>query len=385
VTLLDRHIARQFITNTLLLLFILFAFIIAVDVSVKFDEYTRAARLALTSPQGPPGWGRTMVFALGLVLDFWWPQLIQLAVHLLGLVMIAGAGFTLAQMVKYRELVAMLAGGISLRRAAAPILAAAALFSLGQLAVQEYVLPRIAPLLTRTAQQAGHRTLGVERLKLTADAQGRVFHAAAFDADKGILTGLSVIERDPSGVGVREISADRAVWNGKSWTLEQGFVRPFADASALPQRLDRLETNLDPMSLRLRRFAEYRHTLSYAQAGEMLRAADRTTAAESARGSPLVLSRAQADEIRRIQLGRFGTVLCNLLGLVIALPVFLRREPVPMMLPSIKAAPIAMIVLLGGFLGTSLPVPALPAALSVFLPALVMLPLAIASATSLKT
>jgi lipopolysaccharide export system permease protein len=381
MTLLDRHIARQFITNTLLLLFILFAFVIAVDVSVKFDEYTRAARNALTSPQGPPSWGRTMVFALGLVLDFWWPQLIQLTVHLLGLVMIAGAGFTLAQMVKHRELVAMLAGGISLRRAAAPILSAAALFSLGQLAVQEYVLPRIAPLLTRTAQQAGSRTLGVERLKLTADAQGRVFHAAAFDADKGILTGLSVIERDTSGVGVREISADRAVWNGTSWSLDKGFVRPFADASALPQRLDRLETNLDPMALRLRRFAEYRHTLSFAQAGEMLHAASRT----SDRASALVLSRAQADEIRRIQLGRFGTVLCNLLGLLIALPVFLRREPVPMMLPSIKAAPIAMIVLLGGFLGTSLPVPALPAALSVLLPALAMLPLAIASVTSLKT
>ena len=372
MTLLDRTIARQFLGNTLLLLVILFTFIVAVDVSVKFDEYTKAATQALTSDQGPPGWGRTLIFAMGLVLDFWWPQLIQLGVHLLGMVMIAGAGFTLTQMVRHRELVAMLAGGLSLRRAARPILFCAAALSLGQLAVQEYVLPRIAPLLTRTPQQAGHRTMGADRLKLTSDAQGRVFHAAAFDADKGVLTGLYVIERDAQGVGTREISADRAVWSQGAWVLHRGFARPFADAGTLPQSLDRLETNLDPMTLRLRRFAEYRGTLSFSQASEMLR-----------RGPDA--GGAHADEIERIRLGRFGTVLCNLLGLIIVLPLFLRREPIPMMLPAVKAAPLAMLVLLGGFLGTSLAVPALPAALSVFLPALALLPLAIASGTSLKT
>ena len=68
MTLLDRSIARQFLGNTLLLLVILFTFIVAVDVSVKFDEYTKAATQALTSDQGPPGWGRTLIFAMGLVM-----------------------------------------------------------------------------------------------------------------------------------------------------------------------------------------------------------------------------------------------------------------------------------------------------------------------------
>lgn len=372
MNLLDRYIARQFLGNTLILLFILFTFIVAVDVSVKFDEYTKAATTALTSDQGPPGWGRTMIFALGLVLDFWWPQLIQLGVHLLGLVMIAGAGFTLTQMVRHRELVAMLAGGISLRRAARPILFCAATLSLGQLAAQEYVLPRIAPLLTRTPQEAGQRTMGADRLNLTPDAQGRIFHASVFDADRGILTGVYIIERDAQGVGIRVISADRATWSGDAWSLVRGFARPFADTGTLPQPIDAIKTNLDPMTLRLRRFAEYRNTLSFSQATEMLR-----------RGPEA--GGVHADEIERIRLGRFGTVLCNLLGLVIVLPLFLRREPAPMLIAAIKAAPLAMIVLLGGFLGASYPVPALPAALSVFLPALALLPLAIASATSLKT
>ncbi len=372
MTLLDRYIARQFLGNTLLLLVILFTFVVAVDVSVKFDEYTKAATQALTSDQGPPGWGRTLIFALGLVLDFWWPQLIQLGVHLLGMVMIAGAGFTLTQMVRHRELVAMLASGLSLRRAARPILFCAVMLSLGQLAIQEYVLPRIAPLLTRTPQEAGQRTMGTNRLNLTSDAKGRVFHATTFDADRGVLTGLHVIERDAQGVGIREISADRATWSGGAWVLQRGFARPFADAGTLPESIDRLESNLDPMTLRLRRFSEYRATLSFSQASEMLR-----------RGTDV--GGAHSDEIERIRLGRFGTMLCNMLGLIIVLPLFLRREPIPMMLSAIKAAPLAMLVLLGGLLGTSLPVPALPAALSVFLPALALLPLAIASGTSLKT
>ena len=90
-------------------------------------------------------------------------------------------------------------------------------------------------------------------------------------------------------------------------------------------------------------------------------------------------------ELERIRMGRFGVVGCNLLGLIMCLPLFLRREPVPMMLPAIKATPVAMVALLGGVLGTSLAIPALPPELSVFLPTLALLPLAIASATSIKT
>lgn len=374
---LDRAIARHYIVNTALLLAILFLFIVAVDVSINFDEYTRAASDSLRASRDlpPPTWFKTMVFASGLVLDLWWPRLIQLGVYILGMVSIAGAGFTLTQMVRHRELVAMLASGISLWRAARPILVCAGALALVQLGVQEFVLPRIAPLLTRDAQQAGRRTLGASRLRLTPDAEGRVFHAASFDADAGVLTDLCVIERDAAGQASRSITADRAVWSNGAWVLEKGFARSFVDQGGLPAPVARIQTNLDPMTLKIRRFAGFRNSLSFSQVTEMLR-------------RPELLadpSRARIDELERIRFGRFGVVACNLLGLIMCLPLFLRREPIPMMLPAVKAAPIAMLALLGGVLGVSLAVPALPPELSVFLPSLALLPLAIASATSIKS
>lgn len=377
IGVLDRYIARQFLINTAILLTILFTFVVAIDVSVNFDEYTRAASLNLraTPDAAPPPWAKTMVFSAGLVLDLWWPRLIQLGVYMLGMVAIAGAGFTLAQMVRHRELVAMLAGGMSLRRAARPILVCTSVLCLGQLAVQEFILPRVAPLLTRDVKQAGQRTLGAARLKLTADASGRVFHASSFDADQGVLTDLYIIERDAEGRGLRTISADKAVWTGGAWVLERGFARPFAETGGVPVPIARVETNLDPMTLRIRRFAGYRNSLSYRQASEMIDRRDLLSDPSSAR----------VDELERIRLGRFGIVACNILGMLMALPLFLRREPIPMLLPAIKAAPIAMVALLGGVLGTTLSIPALPPGLSVFLPALALLPLAIAATTSVKS
>ena len=100
-----------------------------------------------------------LVRVVELAADLWWPRLLQLFVFLLGMVLMGAMGFTLSQVVRHRELVAMLASGISLRRAARPILLVAALMTLVQVLDQELVLPRIAPLLTRDHGDAGKHEL----------------------------------------------------------------------------------------------------------------------------------------------------------------------------------------------------------------------------------
>ena len=88
---------------------------------------------------------------------------------LLGVVLIGGMGFTCAQLVRHRELVAVLASGVSLRRIARPILIVAIMLIGLQALNQELVLPRIAPLLTRDHGEAGKRGLGADRVKLVGD------------------------------------------------------------------------------------------------------------------------------------------------------------------------------------------------------------------------
>ncbi|MEK6702122.1 MAG: LptF/LptG family permease [Planctomycetota bacterium] len=376
MTTLDRHIARQYLTNVAALVVILFSFVIAIDVSLNFDEFVKIAREhgRLHGDPGDPSFVRTTVVAAGLVLDLWWPRLIQLLNALLGLVMVGGMGFTFAQMVRHRELVAMLAGGISLWRAARPVCFCAVALCVAQLANQEYIIPRIAPLLTRQLQQAGQRTLGAAELHPTTDSSGRIFFAQSFDADLGVLKGLQVIERDAAGHGTRIITAISARWNESEWVLDQGRIKDFG-VSATPEPLAALKTNLDPTALKLRRFASYRTSLSFAQTTEML-----------ARREPgRVDTKGHDEELERIRLGRFGAVACNLLALAVCIPFFLRREPVGMVVPALKSAPLAVVALMGGVIGASAAIPALPPALSVFVPAIVLLPIAIASVTSVRS
>lgn len=372
---LDRHIARQYLTNVGALVVILFSFVIAIDVSLNFDEFVKLAREhgKLQHDASDPSFVRTTVVAAGLVFDLWWPRLIQLLNALLGLVMVGGMGFTFAQMVRHRELVAMLAGGISLWRAARPVCVCALVLCVAQLANQEYIIPRIAPLLTRQLQQAGQRTLGAAELHPTTDSAGRVFFAQSFDADLGVLRGLQVIERDAAGHGTRIITALSARWKDSEWILDQGRIKAFG-VSATPEPLAALKTNLDPTALRLRRFASYRTSLSFAQATDMLA---RQESGEGTRG--------RDEELERIRLGRFGAIACNLLALAVCIPFFLRREPVGMVVPALKSAPLAVAALMGGVIGASAAIPALPPALSVFVPAIVLLPIAIASVTSVRS
>lgn len=377
MTILDRTIARTYLVNAAVLAILLFSLVIAVDVALNFDEFvSRGTEIAKMGGEQSPGAIRRGVIAVSLVFDLWGPRLVQLLNPLAGLIMVAAMGFTYVQMVRNRELVAMIAGGISLWRAARPVLVCSVILAGAQLANQELLLPLVAPLLPRDARQAGMRTLGSASLSPTVDAAGRVFMARRFDADAGAIEGLYVLERDENKAAARSILADRAQWIGTGWKLENGTATGFGGADSLgTSRVDRIETNLDPLTLKIRRFASFKSSLSFQQATAML-------------NNPKLLDNptvAQIDELERIRFGRFGVIACNLLAVVICLPFFLQREPKVMLVPTLKAAPLAMTALVGGTLGAAAAVPAVPPELSVFIPAMVCLPLAIAAITSVKT
>jgi hypothetical protein len=86
-----------------------------------------------------------------------------------------------------------------------------------------------------------------------------------------------------------------------------------------------------------------------------------------------------------VQFGRISVMLSNFLALVVTLPFFLRREPVNMLAQSLKCAPLSVIALVGGVLGATAALPGVPAAIGVFVPVMVLVPLAIASVSSVRT
>ncbi|MBL4591325.1 MAG: LptF/LptG family permease, partial [Phycisphaerales bacterium] len=200
MTILDRYIARQFLTNIVALFLILFCFIVVIDASLNLDEFYRlASRIGTPDGDDPPGMVRKILMTIVLIADYWWPKLVQLFSFLLGMTMVGAMGFTFSQMTRNREFVAMMAAGVSLRRVLRPVLVVALLFTGLQVLNQEILLPRIAPLLVRDHQDAGDHKLGSSPVPLVLDGSGRLFRAASFDADTDTILGVYILERNTSG------------------------------------------------------------------------------------------------------------------------------------------------------------------------------------------
>ncbi|MFI4917416.1 MAG: LptF/LptG family permease [Phycisphaerales bacterium JB060] len=364
--LLDRTIARQYFLNVVLLLLILGSFIVVVDASLNLHRYVRYAgeHDSFIAKAGA---------TVSIIWNLWWPRLIQLFNFTLGFVLVAALGFTTAQLVARRELVAILASGISLWRATAPVFVVALGFVLLGVANQELIVPRIVGILLADDPRVtqGDAKIGVTNLPTTPDASGRLFFASVFDPDAGMMEGVKVWERNEVGVPTRLISAQSATWDGSAWVLEGGVAQPVG-VSGAPEAVDRIETEMDPSALAVRRFAGLGQHLSFATLGRMLRQDKSLT--------PDLRRRLQRD-----RWGRVGSWVAMGLSLVIALPFFVTREPRNMAVQAAKCAPIVLAALVLSALGVSAPIAGMPGWLSVFLPAMLLAPAAAAAATSVQT
>jgi lipopolysaccharide export LptBFGC system permease protein LptF len=376
---LDRYVAKQYLVNVVALLLLLNVFVVVTSVSLNFDDFLESAR-ASQQPGAPSSSLRDALAALLLVLDIWAPRLVHLYVFLNGFVLVGAMGFTFAQLVRHRELVAMMAGGVPLQRAARGVFIVAASLLGVQVLVQELAVPHLAPLLTRSDRDAGKRDFAAFGLSLVPDGQRRLLMARTFDPSTSTIEGLYVLQRDAGGRAVSRLTAERATWNPAtaSWKLTQGEQRqlraaPGAGGRAVVQPVAELAGTLDPDALLSHRYRTLSQTMS---SPALLYAASLPGVQQDLK-----------DQVLRVFWGRISGVVSTALSLVISLPFFLTREPRNMVTQALKAAPVALGCLVGGVLGSAAPIPTdlLPIAVGAFLPALLMLPVAIAQGTSIKT
>lgn len=373
MSLLDRYIARQFITNVVVLFVILFCFVVTVDVSINLDRFNKVATRLSATGGNEPDTLRHVVVTILVILDLWWPRLLQLFNFLLGLVMVGAMGFTCTQILRNREFLAMVSAGQSLHRVLRPVLIAAVALTTVQAVNQELFVPRIAPLLPRQHGDAGRRDLDASHVPLMADGDNRLFYAEAFDPSEGELRGVFIIETDDEGRATAAVRAERALWDGEAWNLENATVE--SRRLNEPPRAGhpgRFVTGISPTRLRMQQYKGYREALSFRQIGMLLARED-------------MLDDDARAEYHRLRWGRFSIMLSNLLCLVIAAPFFVTRLLTGILSRTITCAAISVTALMGGVLGASAAIPGIPPVLGVFLPPLVLLPIAIAAFGAIKT
>ncbi len=368
MTLLDRYIIRLYAANIAALLAVVFAFVLTVDIALNLDRFWK--RAAEVTPADASTF--RMVLATGfLVWDLWWPRFLQLFNFLNGLVLVGAMAFTLRHLVSHRELVTVLTGGWSVYRVARPILVVALVMFAFQAVNQEFIVPRIAADIIRDHGSAGKRSLESTALPMTRDSFGRLFHARAFSpegSNQGTLEGLFVIERDQDGAATLRITANAARWRDGGWDLSGGRASPVAGGPPVPIR--RIETDLDPLALRIERYKGFRSNLSWRQIGQLLERMKGDDAPER--------SKRNRERLERLRWSRFAGFSANFLTLCISMTFFLRKDPTELAGNALKCAPVTLAALVGGAIGSTAAIRGLPPQLSVFIPTMILLPIAIA-------
>lgn len=372
--LIDRYILARFLVNFVMLLTLLFIFAVAVDVILHLDDFVDAAREAAGDHAGGIHVFGSLV---RLVFDFQTPHIFQFYAYLHGLVAIGAMGFTLAQMVRYRELVAIMASGVSLKRLAMPFVIAAFGLNVLQLLNQELLLPRVAPLLLRDKNSIGRHELDSFPVRFTPDRFGALLQAPDYDPQTQVLKSPTILVRDERGRTTRRITASAAAWDAasSSWRFTNGWC-VFRDdapgAEAAPIRREAIEsyqTDLTPQVLMVRRYNEFASMLSLSQISEMLSTPSFT----------------QRNSLMRFRYARFSSVLVNLLVLAMALPTFLLREPANLLRQSVICACLAIPAIVGSAIGMMVDMPGIPPAVGVFLPAITLVFMSAVPWTSFKT
>lgn len=371
--ILDRYIIRQFLLNFLILFVVLVGLYVLLDLIINFDEFIQVGQHATG------GVLHRMIYTARVMFDYYWPQSLLLYIYMAGLLPVAAAGFTLANLVRSRELVAMLASGMSMYRIATPILVMG--FAANMLLVidREVVVPELAFKISRPISmlKSNEKTTG-PRIRFLPDGQGDLFTARRFDLRTHAMTDVTILRREKIGDrtwgrAYERISAAGAHWDPEhhGWKLTDATgvrrdIKPGQthDVTEFAQQsfpVAFLPSDLDPISIMLRERNRFGQLLSLSQLSELIDRATQTRAVDLA-------------ELLRIRHSRFSLIVINMLILCIALPYFLQRAPRPLLLPSVQAAAVTLGAWAGGILMLQMAPSFLPPAAIAWLPVAMYLP-----------
>ena len=378
---LDRYIIVRFLVSFVILFSLLFLFAVAIDLILNLDRFVEVSRRQV----GDEASWLTMAWnTCRLMLDFQTPRLFQFYAYLHGLVGIGAMGFTLVQMYRYKELVAIMAAGISLHRVAVPFLLAVFSLSLLQLLNQEFMLPRVAPLLLRDHRHIGRESIEEFAIAFTADGRGNLFQAGGFRPREQTLHNLTIIERNADGITTRRIQAPQATWVPPAeigsvghWSFVEGEAMTppatLGDTVIAPRvPIEMYETDLGPEALTAQRYGQYMAMLSLRQIGGML-------------DTPGFSDEKTVRALMRHRYARFAGVLLNVLVMWLTLPSFLLREPGNILKNCMASALVSIPAVMGSTLLMMVDLSGIGPALGVFLPVILLGPIALARWTFLKS
>ncbi|MFQ5807533.1 MAG: LptF/LptG family permease [Phycisphaerae bacterium] len=364
MSIVDRYVARTFLSGYVILMLVGIGLYILTDLLVNIDEFTEDDSLPVLE-------------VLRLMADYYLCNLPLYYSQLGGPLMAIAAGFTLGMMLRNNELTALIVAGMPLQRLAVPVAVCSVLLVAVWMANRELLLPKLAHKIARKHDDViVQRTTGVHCAR---DDNNAILHAASFFPRESRLESLFIIEPDAEDRPRHLIQADAATYNveRRIWELARGtrvtLYDPLEDRGLgppiQPEYVDEYPFTLTPEELVLRRNSQWADLLSLTQLNTLLQSRN-------------LASRPTIDMSRHIRLTQ---PLLQWVLLLLALPFFLTREPCNVMAAGGRALLLAGAFFLVAFVAHSIVKEEAYAALIAWIPILIFGPLAAVQLANVKT
>jgi lipopolysaccharide export system permease protein len=314
--ILDKYVAKNFLVGYAIAFCVLLGLRIVIDLFVNLDEFTEHINLG----------------AVSVIINIFTYYGLQSTLYFrdfAGMITVVAAAFSLGKMVRYNELIAMMASGVSLKRIIAPIVILAILLT-GLLVIdQELLIPSLSNKLVR-GQDARP---GAESYTVwfVSDANGSLICSRKFDVKSSTLQEPIIITRQkepdslvwtPTGW----IEADKATYDfqRRCWLLARGIFTPIPNLGprqpdagnrntpTARMSLPAYYTDITPQDIPVRRRAEHKTLLSSRQLSQL--------AAEGTKLKDLAFLLSQKHF-------RITDPLMNIIMLLVCLPVLVCRDP----------------------------------------------------------
>ena len=373
--ILDRYVAKNFLTGYGIAFCVLVGLRIIIDLFVNLDEFTEHANLE----------------TIAIIKNIFTFYLLNCTLYFrdfAGMITVVAAAFSFGKMVRYNELVAVMASGVSLKRIIFPIVFLALLLT-GVLVIdQELIIPPLADKLVRSQGDIpGQESY---KVRFISDGNGSLICSLKFDVETSTLYNPTILLRRLIKTGIWEVTgridAKKATYNDKTgrWDL----YTQSAETGGLVHHglLTEKGSGKSP-----RPIASYASTLT---------AKDIPVMCESERLTLLSLWQLKALEAQKIQIRGTAQLssqkhfhvtdpIINLVMLMISLPILVCRDP-----KSMKSAVMISFSLTGAcfiltfickILATEIVFDRVMPELWAWLPVFIFLPIAFIELDSMKT
>jgi len=315
--ILDRYVAKNFLIGYAIAFSVLIGLRIIIDLFVNLDEFTEHADLGTLAVI------KNILIFYGLNSTLYFRDFA-------GMITVVAAAFSLGKMVRSRELVVVMASGVSLKRVIAPIVLLAVLLTVVLVVDQEFIIPPLSDKLVRSEDALpGEESYDVWFI---SDGYGSLILSQRFDVKTSTLHNPTILlRRKTAKPGIWEpigrIDAEMAVnYNPKTgkWQLINGqftevpkrgegrLGSPEKDSQKGPQPIASYASDITPKDIPVRRKSEHKTLLSSRQLASL------------AKQGTKIKDMAQLYSQKHF---RITEPIINFVMLMVCLPILVCRDP----------------------------------------------------------